>query len=81
LLQVKERPAVVVEPAPESRRSVAGETVLLTRRKNLKVIYVSGYTPEAMLEYGVKSDDAVFLQKLFLLGDLATTLQEVLDSR
>ena len=145
LLQVKERPTVAVEPAPESRRSVAGETVLLTedeatirealaeyleslgldviqasdgvhamevaeafegeidvlvtdlvmprmsgpdlathlltRRKNLKVVYVSGYTPEAMLEYGVNSDDAVFLQKPFLLGDLATILQEVLDSR
>lgn len=145
LLQVKERPAVAVEPAPESRRSVAGETVLLTedeatirealaeyleslgldviqatdgvhamevaeafegeidvlvtdlvmprmsgpdlathlltKRKNLKVIYVSGYTPEAMLEYGVNSDDAVFLQKPFLLGDLGSTIREVLDGR
>ena len=54
---------------------------LLARSGDIKVIYVSGYTPEAMLEYGVSGDDAVFLQKPFLLGDLATTVREVLDKR
>ena len=52
---------------------------LLSERKDLKVIYVSGYTPEAMSEYGVSSDDAVFLQKPFLLGELANTIREVID--
>ena len=53
--------------------------ILLAERKDLRVIYVSGYTPEAMREYGVTGDDAVFLQKPFLLGDLANTIREVLD--
>ena len=52
---------------------------LLAERDDLKVIYVSGYTPEAMLEYGVSGDDAVFLQKPFLLDELADTIREVLD--
>jgi len=52
---------------------------LLAERRDLRVIYVSGYTPEAMREYGVTGDDAVFLQKPFLLGDLAATIREVLD--
>jgi signal transduction histidine kinase/CheY-like chemotaxis protein len=54
---------------------------LLSSRSDIKVIYVSGYTPEAMGEYGVSGHDAVFLQKPFLLGDLGETIREVLDDR
>ena len=54
---------------------------LLSRRRDLKVIYVSGYTPDAMREYGVTGHDAVYLQKPFLLGDLGDTIREVLDDR
>ncbi len=49
---------------------------LLLLREDLKIIYISGYTPEAMGEYGVSGGDAVFLQKPFLLGDLANTIRE-----
>ena len=54
---------------------------LLSGRRDLKVIYVSGYTPDAMREYGVSGHDAVFLQKPFLLSELGDTIREVLDDR
>ncbi len=49
---------------------------LLAQRADLKVIYVSGYTPETMSEYGDPTGEAVFLQKPFLLGDLANTIRD-----
>jgi signal transduction histidine kinase/CheY-like chemotaxis protein len=52
---------------------------LRSDRNGLKVIYVSGYTPETMRSYGVIGDDAVFLQKPFTLSDLSATIREVLD--
>jgi signal transduction histidine kinase/CheY-like chemotaxis protein len=54
---------------------------LLSSRRDLKVVYVSGYTPDAMREYGANGHDAVFLQKPFLLSDLGGTIREVLDDR
>jgi signal transduction histidine kinase/CheY-like chemotaxis protein len=55
-------------------------TRLRSDRNGLKVIYVSGYTPETMRSYGVSGDDAVFLQKPFTLSDLSATIREVLDA-
>jgi signal transduction histidine kinase/CheY-like chemotaxis protein len=52
---------------------------LVKQRQDLKVVYVSGYTPEAMQEYGASRDDAVFLQKPFQLSDLRITISEVLE--
>jgi len=52
-------------------------TRLLAIRSDLKIIYVSGYTPETMGRYGISDGDAVFLQKPFLLGDLADTIRDV----
>ena len=52
---------------------------LTERRPNLKVVYVSGYTPEAMSAYGEPSGDAVFLQKPFMLSELADTIRKLLD--
>jgi CheY-like chemotaxis protein len=52
---------------------------LLAERGDLKVIYVSGYTPETMGEYGESSNRAIFLQKPFLLEELGTTIREVLE--
>ncbi|TFG37202.1 MAG: response regulator, partial [Candidatus Aminicenantes bacterium] len=56
-------------------------TRLLALRKDLKVIYVSGYTPETMSEYGDPTGEAVFLQKPFLLADLAKSIREVTENR
>ena len=47
---------------------------------DVKVVFVSGYSPEAMAEYGLIGDDVVFLQKPFLLSDLEDTIRMVLES-
>jgi CheY-like chemotaxis protein len=52
---------------------------LVKQREDLKVVYVSGYTPETMQEYGASRDEAVFLQKPFQLDDLKTTISDVLE--
>ncbi|MGD8441134.1 MAG: ATP-binding protein [Holophagae bacterium] len=52
---------------------------LTEQRPNVKVVYVSGYTPEAMGAYGGSSDDAVFLQKPFMLSELADTIRDLLE--
>ncbi len=54
-------------------------TRLLAECADLKVIYVSGYTSEAVGEYGVSKHNAVYLQKPFLLGDLSNSIRELLD--
>ncbi len=56
-------------------------TRLVSLRRDLEVIFVSGYTPETMGEYGAATGDAVFLQKPFLLEDLANTIREVTENR
>lgn len=52
---------------------------LLAERKDLKVIFVSGYTPERIGGDGVKHDNTVFLQKPFLLSELINSMRAVLD--
>jgi signal transduction histidine kinase/CheY-like chemotaxis protein len=53
---------------------------LLAKRADLKVIFVSGYTPEAMQEYGGMGPGTAFLQKPFHLGDLAATIRELIEA-
>ena len=52
---------------------------LLAESADLKVIYVSGYTPDAVGEHGVSKKNVVFLQKPFLLGDLSNAIRELLE--
>ncbi len=52
---------------------------LLPLRPGIKVVFVSGYTPEATAGYGSPAPGAVFMQKPFLLGDLAETIRRLLD--
>jgi len=52
---------------------------LQEERPDLKVIYVSGYTSEAVGEHGVIDEDTVFLQKPFLLQNLMDTIRDVLE--
>ena len=52
---------------------------LVAESAELKVIYVSGYTPDAVREYGVSKHNSVFLQKPFLLGDLSNAICELLE--
>jgi signal transduction histidine kinase/CheY-like chemotaxis protein len=54
---------------------------LLAVRPGVKVVYVSGYTPETMHTYGARPGEngAVFLQKPFLLDDLATAIAKAIE--
>ncbi len=47
----------------------------------MKVIYVSGYTDDAIVQHGVLEEGPVFLQKPFSLETLARTVCEALDSK
>jgi len=45
----------------------------------LKVLYLSGYTDEAMLRHGILPSGTQFLQKPFALEALAKTVRLILD--
>jgi two-component system, cell cycle sensor histidine kinase and response regulator CckA len=47
---------------------------------NLKVLYVSGYTSNAIAQYGVLEEGISFLPKPFTLAALIAKVREVLDS-
>jgi two-component system cell cycle sensor histidine kinase/response regulator CckA len=59
----------------------AGELVdrLLTKRPNLKVLFISGYTNDEVLRRGVTRSDAAFIQKPFAALDLMKKVRGLLD--
>jgi two-component system, cell cycle sensor histidine kinase and response regulator CckA len=61
-----------------SGRELADE--LSTVRPEMKVLYVSGYTEDAIGEYGVLEEGVNFLQKPFRPSDLARKVRDVLDA-
>jgi len=52
---------------------------LTALRPDLRVLYVSGYTDDAMLGSGSFPSGTAFLQKPFTLGSLLGKVREVLD--
>jgi len=54
---------------------------LKARRTGLRVLYLSGYTDEAIAHHGVIGLDASFLQKPFTRAALATKMRDVLADR
>ncbi|HEX4145668.1 MAG TPA: PAS domain S-box protein [Pirellulales bacterium] len=53
---------------------------LLVRYPNLKVLYVTGYTDDALVRRGIKHDAHAFLQKPFSPSDLTRKVRTVLDA-
>jgi two-component system cell cycle sensor histidine kinase/response regulator CckA len=47
---------------------------------DIKVLYVSGYTDNAIVQQGVLDPQAQFLQKPFNTGSLAAKIHEMLSS-
>jgi len=48
-------------------------------RPNIKVLYMSGYTDEAVIRHGVINPGTAFLQKPFTAGTLSRKVREVLN--
>jgi len=60
---------------PELVRQIAPQ------RPRTHVLYISGYTDEAIVHHGIPESGAAFLQKPFLPDALARKVREVLDAR
>jgi two-component system, cell cycle sensor histidine kinase and response regulator CckA len=50
-------------------------------RKDVKILYISGYTDDSVFRHGVLEGGVSFLQKPFNLKSLALKIREVLDGQ
>jgi len=60
----------------------AGELVdrLITKRPDLKVLFISGYTNDEVLRRGVTRSDSAFIQKPFVAEELMQKVRGLLDN-
>jgi two-component system, cell cycle sensor histidine kinase and response regulator CckA len=68
----------VVMPEMNGRQMVE---VLRAERPGVRVLYMSGYTDDAVVRHGVLSAEEAFLQKPFGTTGLAVKVRQVLDGR
>ncbi len=63
---------------PEMGGRILGERLAMSRQ-GVKVLFVSGYTDDAVVRHGVLEADVAFLQKPYTPMSLAKKVREVLD--
>ena len=63
---------------PQMNGRVLAERLAVTRPE-LRVLYVSGYTDDAILREGVIEEDVALLPKPFTIDALARKVRQVLD--
>jgi len=56
-------------------------TQLTAQREGVKVLYMSGYTGDAVVRLGILEGTSAFLQKPFTLHGLASKVRELLDAQ
>ena len=49
-------------------------------RPDIRILFMSGYTEQAVVHHGIIAEDATLLQKPFTLGTLASKLREILTA-
>lgn len=50
------------------------------KKPNMKILYISGYTDNAIVHHGILDSSIPFLQKPFTINDICKKIREVLDS-
>jgi DNA-binding NtrC family response regulator len=53
---------------------------LAARRPGLRILYMSGYTDDAVLRHGISHAETEFIQKPFTPEGLARRVREVIDA-
>jgi CheY-like chemotaxis protein len=53
----------------------------MTIHKTMKVLFMSGYTDDAIVQHGILDSNVAFIQKPFTTVSLANKVREVLDSK
>jgi CheY-like chemotaxis protein len=68
----------VVLTGPLNGRKVAEEA--LSRRPDLKVLFTTGYTPDAIIHHGRLDEDVEFIGKPFTAQELTSRVRRILDA-